>query len=679
MPQPKTVSDLLEFGLLGRPALITALDPELLAADPPPDVPAGTAFVSAFKHELTKLEPGQLGILVDEVSVASTPQAIANVMITEKYRQLGGAGGLLGNTTTAVSPCPDGNGYYRHFQHGSIYWHPHTGAHEVHGLIRGRWAEMGWERSFLGYPTTDELVGRDPTGAGRVSHFQAGSLYWHPESSSRTHTTDASLARAAVAAGLADAAKRRLDPVETDLTLSHKASVLATVNPPNSETSGPITMMNPIHAGLAETVRVKAGDGRRQVFEVHGVIRARYLALGGEASILGYPTTDETAAPDGTGRYNHFQAGSIYWTPRTGAHEVHGLIRDMWAAAGWERDPTLGYPLTDELVPDRRVGSRRPDSRRKPVLGLPADVVKLPATAIEGRFPETVLNLPEPHPAVGSLPKPEMLEGAHTTLAGQELKLGTAVEFGASGQNVAKSGALSGIMSEVVAGPVTSPAAERSNNRFADFQNGVAFWHRGETAAKRLAPWRKDGGTGPTLPVADVVAAATNQLKAALTAQSPGLAGLTFAGVTDYTHDGAGVHNRRHRLTARLGKGQTFEVEAVVAFDPIARLVTLSFPSWRQILGIGLSPDVVRALHQRLDPLLWRATTLLDVSVPRDADPVAVLSVKTLVTGDVAIYLEPPNPSIPSGVDVIPGGVADPNVRQPLKNAITPFAKNPIR
>jgi uncharacterized protein with LGFP repeats len=46
------------------------------------------------------------------------------------------------------------------------------------------------------------------------------------------------------------------------------------------------------------------------------------------------PLTDESPTPDGIGRFNHFQGGSIYWTPGIGAHEVHGAIRDKWASMG---------------------------------------------------------------------------------------------------------------------------------------------------------------------------------------------------------------------------------------------------------------------------------------------------------------------------------------------------------
>jgi len=82
--------------------------------------------------------------------------------------------------------------------------------------------------------------------------------------------------------------------------------------------------------------------------EVHGAIRDRYVQFGGPEGWLGFPLTDETATPDGRGRYNHFEHGSIYWSPATGAFEVHGAIRDKWAELGYERG-WLGYPRSDEV------------------------------------------------------------------------------------------------------------------------------------------------------------------------------------------------------------------------------------------------------------------------------------------------------------------------------------------
>ncbi|MBW5482086.1 FG-GAP-like repeat-containing protein [Streptomyces bambusae] len=88
-------------------------------------------------------------------------------------------------------------------------------------------------------------------------------------------------------------------------------------------------------------------------FSVHGGIYARYVQMGGP-SRLGYPTTDETNHTDGVGRYNHFRkrgqtsdTASVYWTSATGAWPVYGSIRAKWIALGAEKS-FLGYPKSDE-------------------------------------------------------------------------------------------------------------------------------------------------------------------------------------------------------------------------------------------------------------------------------------------------------------------------------------------
>jgi uncharacterized protein with LGFP repeats len=86
-------------------------------------------------------------------------------------------------------------------------------------------------------------------------------------------------------------------------------------------------------------------------FAIWGDIRAKWVDVGRER--YGYPLTDESGCPDGRGRFNHFRAlrqspdKSIYWTPHTGAHPIHGAIRRFWAERGWERSGA-GYPITAE-------------------------------------------------------------------------------------------------------------------------------------------------------------------------------------------------------------------------------------------------------------------------------------------------------------------------------------------
>jgi len=97
---------------------------------------------------------------------------------------------------------------------------------------------------------------------------------------------------------------------------------------------------------------------RTGAHEVHGEIAARWLEAGGEDSFLGLPTTDEqrlvgSSRPAATGRaeggFTHFEGASIYWTRRHGAAIVHGMVRDIWALLGWERSP-LGIPVADVVV-----------------------------------------------------------------------------------------------------------------------------------------------------------------------------------------------------------------------------------------------------------------------------------------------------------------------------------------
>ncbi|MGP4058130.1 glycoside hydrolase domain-containing protein [Mycobacterium sp. 4D054] len=70
--------------------------------------------------------------------------------------------------------CPDGSGRYAHYEHGSIYFHSRTGTFAVPKPgICDFWASVGWETSFLGYPT-DDAVKAD---RGTWQSFEHGAIY----------------------------------------------------------------------------------------------------------------------------------------------------------------------------------------------------------------------------------------------------------------------------------------------------------------------------------------------------------------------------------------------------------------------------------------------------------------------------------------------------------------------
>lgn len=115
------------------------------------------------------------------------PQIGAHVVygaILQRWLQLGRE--AFGYPLTDELGTPDGIGRYNHFRaflqagpaDASIYWTPSTGAQEIYGAIRARWAQLLWEKSYLGYPTTGE---RDtPDRRGRMNRFQRGEIHWYP-------------------------------------------------------------------------------------------------------------------------------------------------------------------------------------------------------------------------------------------------------------------------------------------------------------------------------------------------------------------------------------------------------------------------------------------------------------------------------------------------------------------
>ena len=280
--------------------------------------PAGDALYRAIKVPISRFD---INVLRQTAGLPRDSQYTGT--IDQHWWQLGGPDSPEALPTSSQSFAPDGIGQFEAFQYGSIYWTPSTGAWEVHGNVDAHWAALGWERSVVGYPITDETG--TPDGVGRFNHFQFGSIYWTP-------STGAWEVHGSIGVTWAG--------------LGYETSVLG--YPITDETGTPdgVGRFNHFQFG---SIYWTPSTG---AWEVHGNIDAHWAALGWERSVVGYPITDETGTPDGVGRFNHFQFGSIYWTPSTGAWEVHGSIGVTWAGLGYETS-VLGYPITDETgTPD---------------------------------------------------------------------------------------------------------------------------------------------------------------------------------------------------------------------------------------------------------------------------------------------------------------------------------------
>lgn len=112
---------------------------------------------------------------------SATGAHVSRGHLLAKYLQAGGPAGY-GMPTTDDTKV-DG-GYYLHLTGGrSIYYSSTTGAHLVYGAIGRKYAAMGYQRSCLRFPTTDEYA---ITG-GRANRFVGGVITYN----SRTRVSNA--------------------------------------------------------------------------------------------------------------------------------------------------------------------------------------------------------------------------------------------------------------------------------------------------------------------------------------------------------------------------------------------------------------------------------------------------------------------------------------------------------
>jgi uncharacterized protein with LGFP repeats len=88
----------------------------------------------------------------------------------------------------------------------------------------------------------------------------------------------------------------------------------------------------------------RSGSGAH---EVHGKIRNRWRDLGSARGRLGFPTTDEQAGTVSGVRLNVFTGGRMYWTSGVRAQPVWGAILNYYRAAGAERS-RLRLPTSTE-------------------------------------------------------------------------------------------------------------------------------------------------------------------------------------------------------------------------------------------------------------------------------------------------------------------------------------------
>nr|BFF09630.1 hypothetical protein GCM10025699_09330 [Microbacterium flavescens] len=88
--------------------------------------------------------------------------------------------------------------------------------------------------------------------------------------------------------------------------------------------------------------------GGAGIIELYDEILAHWLLLGAADGFLGLPRYSQISIVGGA--YAEFAGGRIYWSPGTGAHEVHGAILQRMLRDHPVGASPWGFPTTDESV-----------------------------------------------------------------------------------------------------------------------------------------------------------------------------------------------------------------------------------------------------------------------------------------------------------------------------------------
>jgi uncharacterized protein with LGFP repeats len=247
-------------------------------------------------------------------------------VIGSKYAQLGEECGSLGFPTSDESPSCRAGGRYNNFQNGRIFFHPDTGAHEVNGAILGKYQAMGSECGVLAFPTSDESD--SCRAGGRYNNFQNGRIFFHPDTGA--HEVHGAILGKYQAMGA-------------------ECGVLAFPTSDESPSCRAGGRYNEFQNGR---IFFHPDLGAH---EVHGAILGKYQAMGSECGVLAFPTSDESESCLVGARFSDFQGGRIFFTPQLGAHQVQGAILGRYGQLGSECGQ-LGLPRTDESASCRAGG-----------------------------------------------------------------------------------------------------------------------------------------------------------------------------------------------------------------------------------------------------------------------------------------------------------------------------------
>jgi hypothetical protein len=301
-------------------------------------------------------------LLFPIVAVQAAPLEDPERTIANKWAALGGEKGPLGASRSSIRLInnPDGGAYRKDFQNGTLIAVPNTGGtpqFTIAAILENfysKWAALGGEKSFLGYPTSDLK-----NSSGGLGQYQS---FWHGVISSRASEKPLAFSygiyqrwenlgfeKSLLGVRLEDA-KLSLDKLsyiqrfQNGIIYDYKA-YRQYVPGTGAIAYGPI--FNKWQSYCINT--------RLNVFT------GTWTGGCGAASPLGYPSGNEITASDGVGKIQQFQGGIIVWSPKTGAHVLDYKFYSYWNPIGSKVISSLGYPIDDSQI---ELGQPRQDGRK---------------------------------------------------------------------------------------------------------------------------------------------------------------------------------------------------------------------------------------------------------------------------------------------------------------------------
>jgi uncharacterized protein with LGFP repeats len=300
---------------------------------------------------------------------ATTAPARVDQVIRAGWSAEGWERGVLGYPVTSTFCGMRDGGCGQHFQGGSVYWSPSTGSRAVRGAVRDRWAGQGWENGALGYPTSPTFCGLRDGGCGQ--HFQGGSVYWSP--SSGAHVVAAELVGRWAVQGW-ERGVLGYPTSEPFVGVDRSRGQHFQGGSVYHSWTGTFTVLGPIRDRWGAQGWERGGLGRPTSDTFCGLrdggcgqhfmngsiywspatgarvvprpAQGQWSRNGWETGSMGYPTSEVFCGLRDGGCGQHFERGSVYWSSGTVPSAVIGPLRDRWSALGWETG-RLGYPTRE--------------------------------------------------------------------------------------------------------------------------------------------------------------------------------------------------------------------------------------------------------------------------------------------------------------------------------------------